>query len=90
MHKSEFIEAVAKKAGLSKKDAANAVAASIETIKSALKKGDSVTLMGLGTFKTRKRKARTGINPRTGESIKIKARRVPAFTPGSDLKNAVK
>lgn len=80
MNKGQLIEAVAKKAGLSKKDATNAVNAMIDTIKKNVKKG--VTLVGFGTFKTVKRKARTGRNPQTGEAIKIKAKNVVKFKPG--------
>lgn len=90
MNKAELTEAVAQKAGISKKDAGNALDATLETIKGSLKKGDSVTLIGFGTFKVKKRGARTGRNPQTGQAIKIKAKRVATFTAGSDLKEAVK
>jgi len=80
MNKGQLIAEVAKKAGLSKKDAANAVNATIETIKKNVKKG--VTLIGFGTFKVVRRKARIGRNPQTGEKIKIKAKNVVKFKPG--------
>ena len=80
MNKAQLIEAVAKNANLSKKDASNAVNATIDAIKKNVKKG--VTLIGFGTFKVVKRKARTGRNPRTGEKIKIKAKDVAKFKAG--------
>lgn len=89
MNKAEFIEAVADAAELSKADAGRAVDAMIAAITKTLKKGDSVTLVGFGTFDVRKRGARTGRNPRTGEEIKIKASMNPAFKPGKALKDAV-
>jgi DNA-binding protein HU-beta len=90
MTKEELIEKVASGAGLSKADAARAVNATIGSITSALKKGQSVTLVGFGTFKVSKRKARKGRNPRTGEVINIKATKVPRFSAGKSLKDAVK
>ncbi len=89
MNKSEFIDAVADSAELSKADAGRAVDAMVTAITRALKKGDTVTLVGFGTFSARKRAARTGRNPRTGEEIKIKASMNPAFKPGKALKDAV-
>ena len=89
MNKSDFVSAVAAEAELSKTDAANAVDAVIEVIKKALKKSDSVSLVGFGTFEVRKRAARTGRNPRTGEEIKIKASKIPSFKAGKALKDAV-
>lgn len=89
MNKSDFVNAVASAAELSKTDAGNAVDAVIEVIKKALKKGDSVSLVGFGTFEVRKRAARTGRNPRTGETIKIKASKIPSFKAGKALKDAV-
>jgi DNA-binding protein HU-beta len=89
MNKAEFIEAVADTAELSKADAGRAVDAMISAITRTLKKGDSVTLVGFGTFDVRKRGARTGRNPRTGEEIKIKASLNPAFKAGKALKDAV-
>lgn len=89
MNKGELIEAVAKVVS-SKKEAAAAVETVISSIKASLKKGKPVTLVGFGTFKVVKRKARTGRNPRTGETIKIPAKNIPVFKPGSELKAAVK
>ena len=90
MTKEELIEKVVSNARLSKADAARAVNALIGSITSALKKGQSVTLVGFGTFKVSKRKARKGRNPRTGEIITIKAAKVPKFSAGKSLKDAVK
>ena len=90
MNKTELIAAVAKKSDLSKKDAEAAVNATIDAIKAALKKGDKVQLIGFGTFEVRKRAAKQGRNPRTGETMKIKASKVPAFKAGQGLKDAVK
>jgi DNA-binding protein HU-beta len=89
MNKSELIEAVAKSSDLSKAAAGRAVDAAVAAITGALKKGDSVTLIGFGTFKVSKRAARTGRNPRTGAELKIAARKAPGFTAGKALKDAV-
>jgi DNA-binding protein HU-beta len=89
MNKQEFVSAVAESAELSKTDAARAVDAVIDTIKKALKKGDTVSLVGFGTFVVRKRAARTGRNPATGATIKIKASKNPSFKAGKALKDAV-
>jgi len=89
MNKGDFIGAVADAAELSKADAARAVDAMIEAITKALKKGDTVTLVGFGTFSVRKRAARMGRNPQTKEAIKIKASKNPAFKAGKALKDAV-
>jgi DNA-binding protein HU-beta len=89
MNKAELIEAVADSADLSKASAGRALDAAIEAITKALKKGDTVTLVGFGTFSVRKRAARTGRNPRTGEAIKIKASKVPGFKAGKALKDAI-
>ncbi len=89
MNKSELIEAIAKSADLSKAAAEKALDGALNAIKGALKKGSSVTLVGFGTFKVGKRAARIGRNPRTGEAIKIKAARVPKFSAGKALKDAV-
>jgi nucleoid DNA-binding protein len=88
MNKGDLVNEVAKVVN-SKKEAQAAVDCVISTITKALKK-DTVTLVGFGTFKVEKRKARKGRNPRTGEEIKIKAKKVPKFTPGKALKEAVK
>ncbi|MCB1553835.1 MAG: HU family DNA-binding protein [Xanthomonadales bacterium] len=89
MNKAEFIGAVAGASELSKADAGRAVDAMIEVVKKALKKGDSVSLVGFGTFQVRKRAARQGRNPRTGQTIKIKASKIPSFKAGKALKDAV-
>ena len=89
MNKSDMIETV--QAVLeNRKQAEAAVNSIISNIEAALKKGDDVTLTGFGTFKVVKRKARNGRNPHTGEKINIKATKVPKFTPGKALKEAVK
>jgi len=89
MNKSEFVSAVADAAGLTKVDGARAVEAVLEVVRKALKKGDNVALVGFGTFVVRKRAARTGRNPRTGQQIKIKASKNPAFKAGKALKDAL-
>jgi DNA-binding protein HU-beta len=89
VNKSDLVDAVAKSADLSKAAAGRALDATIESIKKALKKGDTVSLIGFGTFKVGKRAARNGRNPRTGETIKIKAAKVPKFSAGKGLKDAV-
>ncbi len=89
MNKSELIEAVARAADLSKAEAGRAVDATFDAIARSLKKGDKVSLVGFGTFEVRKRAARTGRNPKTGETIKIKASKVPAFKAGKGLKDTV-
>ena len=89
MNKTELVAAVAAKAELSKKDAEAAVAAVVASITDALADGDKVSLVGFGTFEVRTRAARTGQNPRTGEKIKIKAAKAPAFKAGKALKDAV-
>lgn len=89
MNKSDFVAAVADAAELSKADAGRAVDAVIDTVKKALKKGETITLVGFGTFSVRKRAARQGRNPQTGETIKIKASKSPAFKPGKGLKDAL-
>ncbi|WP_281350250.1 HU family DNA-binding protein [Pseudoxanthomonas taiwanensis] len=89
MNKTDLIEAVAGEAEVTKAEAARAVDAVINTITKALKKGDTVTLVGFGTFQVRKRAARTGRNPKTGETIKIKASKNPTFKAGKALKDAV-
>ena len=89
MHKSDLINEVAKVVN-AKKEAKEAVDCVFSTITKALKKKDSVSLAGFGTFKVDKRKARKGRNPQTGEEIKIKAKKVPKFVAGKALKNAVR
>ncbi|HEU0188627.1 MAG TPA: HU family DNA-binding protein [Gallionella sp.] len=89
MNKSDLVDAIAKSADISKAAAGRALDATVDSIKKALKKGDTVSLVGFGTFKVGKRAARNGRNPRTGETIKIKAAKVPKFTAGKGLKDAV-
>ena len=89
MNKAELIDAIADSAELSKASASRALDSAIESITKALKRGDTVTLVGFGTFSVRKRAARIGRNPRTGESIKIKASKVPGFKAGKALKDAI-
>jgi DNA-binding protein HU-beta len=89
VNKTELIEHIAKQADISKAAAGRALEALVGGIRVALKKGNSVTLVGFGTFMVGKRAARTGRNPRTGAAIKIKAAKVPKFRPGKDLKDAV-
>ena len=89
MNKSELSEGVATAADLSKADAARAVDGVIATVTEALKSGGQVTVVGFGTFLVRHRDARSGRNPRTGETIQIKASNVPAFKAGKALKDAV-
>jgi len=87
--KKELSDVVAKKAKLSKKDAAAAVEAMLDGITDTLKKGNKVQLVGFGTFEVRKRKARTGINPQTKKKIQIAASKAPAFRAGKALKLAI-
>jgi len=89
MNKSQLIEAVASSANLSKADAGRAVDAFVDSVNKALKKGDQVSLVGFGTFTVRSRAARTGRNPQTGQTITIKASKVPAFKAGKALKDSV-
>ena len=90
MNKTELVAAIVDKAGISKKDAEKAVAAFVDVVTDALKKDDKVQLIGFGTFETHKTSAREGINPRTGDKIKIAASKRPVFKAGAALKNAVK
>ena len=89
MNKSELIEAIAKSADISKASAEKALDGTLHAIRGALKKNATVTLVGFGTFKVSRRAARVGRNPRTGEAIKIKSARVPKFSAGKALKDAV-
>lgn len=89
MNKSELIEQIAKSADVSKAAAGRALDAAISAVKTSLKKGQMVTLVGFGTFYVGKRAARTGRNPRTGAAIKIKAAKTPKFRAGKALKDAV-
>ena len=89
MNKSEFVAAIAESAELSKKDAEKAVKAFTEVVEAELKKGEKIQLTGFGTFEVSERPARTGRNPRTGETMKIKASKAPKFKAGKALKDAV-
>jgi len=89
MNKGELIDAIAKDADLTKKDAGEALDAILDNVEKALSKGESVTLVGFGTFSVGKRAARTGRNPQTGEKIQIPAKNVVKFQPGKDLKQKV-
>jgi DNA-binding protein HU-beta len=89
MNKADLVVEVAKVVG-SKRKAEDAVSCVIDTITKALKKGQTLTLVGFGTFSVGKRKARVGRNPQTGKEIKIPAKKVPKFSAGKALKNAVK
>ena len=88
MNKADLIDEVAKVLS-SKKEAKEAVECVLSTITSSMKKQEAVTLVGFGTFKVDNREARTGRNPRTGEAIEIKAKKVPKFVPGKGLKDAI-
>lgn len=90
MTKAELIEKIAGGAGLSKADAVRSLDAALDAIKAGLKKGQKVTLVGFGTFSVSKRKARKGRNPRTGQEIKIPAAKIPKFSAGKALKDAIR
>ena len=89
MSKQELVNYVAESTGLSKKDAEAALSSFVDGVKSSLKKGDSVTLVGFGTFSVSHRGARTGRNPQTGATLQIPARKVPVFKAGKGLKETV-
>ena len=89
MNKTELVDSIAKKSGLTKKDSEAALSAFIDAVSKALKKGDRVQLVGFGTFEVSKRAARTGKNPQTGEQIKIPAAKLPKFKAGKALKDLV-
>ena len=89
MSKQELVNYMADKTGLTKKDAEAALSSFVDGVKAALKKGDSVTLVGFGTFAVSKRGARQGRNPQTGATINIPARKVPVFKAGKGLKETV-
>jgi DNA-binding protein HU-beta len=89
MNKSQLIEAVAADSGLTKADSARALDSLLGTITKSLKKGDEVSITGFGKFSVVKRAARQGVNPRTGERVKIKASKAPKFSAGAALKQAV-
>jgi DNA-binding protein HU-beta len=90
VNKQELIEAIAKQADLSKAEAGRAVDAAVNVIKTSLKKGNRVSLVGFGTFHVSKRAARMGRNPRTGAEIKIRAAKTPRFKPGKALKDSLR
>jgi nucleoid DNA-binding protein len=90
MNKGDLIGTIAKATGLSKAASEGALDATVEAITKSLKKGDPVSLVGFGTFKVSKRAARQGRNPQTGASIKIPARKVPRFSAGKGLKDAIR
>lgn len=90
MNKNELVARIAEKTELTKKDAEKAIAAFVDAVKETVAKGESVQMIGFGTFEARKRNAREARNPRTGEKIKIKATKVPAFKAGKAFKDAVK
>ncbi|MEO9089891.1 MAG: HU family DNA-binding protein [Rhodanobacter sp.] len=89
MNKTDLINAIAEKAELTKADAGRALEAYLEAVQKSLQGGEDVSVVGFGTFTVRKRAARTGRNPRTNETIKIKASNVPAFKAGKTLKDAL-
>lgn len=86
MNKNDLVQAVADEANLSKADAARAVDAVLSSVGKALKQGDTVALVGFGTFQVKERAARTGRNPRTGEQVKVPSKRTPYFKMGKELK----
>ena len=90
MNKADLIQAVVEKTGLTKKDSTKALEAVIDVISESLAKGDKVQLVGFGAFEVRSRQAREGRNPATGETMKIKASKAPAFKAGKALKDKVK
>lgn len=90
MNKGDLVGKIASDTGITKSQAEAAFNSIVGAVTSSLKKGMKVTIVGFGTFSVAKRKARAGRNPQTGAVIKIAARKVPKFTPGSDLKKAVK
>ncbi|PKP22433.1 MAG: DNA-binding protein [Bacteroidetes bacterium HGW-Bacteroidetes-21] len=90
MNKAQLIDAIAHDAKITKADAKKAIDAFVTATSKALKKGDRVALVGFGSFSTTKRSARTGRNPRTGKEIKIPAKTVVRFKPGSDLSKGIK
>jgi len=90
MNKSDLIQVVAEKSGLTKKESASVVDAMLNGITDSLAKGEKVQFMGFGTFEVRNRQAREGRNPATGEAIKIEASKAPAFKAGKALKDKVK
>ena len=90
MNKEELVKEISKKSKVSQKAVATILAATLDTIEKTVKKGNKVTLVGFGTFEARKRAARTGRNPQTGATLKIAAKKVPAFSAGKKFKELVK
>lgn len=90
MNKSELIDAIAESSGLTKADAGRALDGFINAVTGALSKGDSVTLVGFGTYAVKDRAERLGRNPQTGREITIKAAKIPSFKAGKSLKDAIK
>lgn len=90
MTKAEFTDRVASKSGLSKRDATKAVDAFLDSITEALRSGEQVSFTGFGKFSPQQRKERQGVNPRTGQKVTIPAARVPKFSAGSSLKQALR
>ncbi len=90
MTKRDLIEVVAKKANLTNKAARESVQATLNTVRDSLKRGEKVVITGFGTFSVRKRAARPGRNPKTGERITLAARKAPGFTPGKTLKKLIR
>jgi len=89
MTKADLVEKIAAESGLTKADSERALNAFVKTVSTALKNGDSVTLVGFGTFTVMERAEREGRNPKTGEAMTISAKKVPKFKPGATLKNDV-
>ena len=90
MNREELLSEISKKSKVTKKDAGLVLSAMIDTIQATVKKGDKVTLVGFGTWERRDRKARTGRNPQTGATLKIAAKKVPAFSAGKKFRELVK
>ena len=90
MNKPDLVNAISEKTGLNKRDSERVLNAFVESIGEALAKGEKVSLVGFGTFEVRTRQARTGRNPRTGQTLTIPAAKVPAFKPGKQLRDLVK
>ncbi len=89
MNKAELVSSLAATTSLTQKDVTKVLEALVETVKTTLKKGEDITLIGFGTFKVSTRAARTGRNPKTGAELKIKASKVPSFKAGKNLKEAI-
>ena len=90
MTKQEFVERVAQKSGLGRREASKAVDAFLDSVQESLQQGESISFTGFGKFSAQQRNARQGVNPRTGERVQIAAATVPKFSAGSALKNALK